>query len=65
MSNIVEFRTAATPREPSPSVVQLGRPAQIVIFPGVRYERVAYPGPVEPDTRTGSRSRKKGRRSRK
>jgi hypothetical protein len=44
MATIVEFRSA--PRRTEPSALNAGASADIVLFPGIRYER--HPEPNEP-----------------
>ncbi len=41
MANIIDFKPRPRPR---PSVTKAGKPAAIIIFPGVRYERLENVG---------------------
>ncbi|HVX37732.1 MAG TPA: hypothetical protein VHC71_16090 [Hyphomicrobium sp.] len=46
MATIVEFR--GTPRRTGPLPINASRTADIVFFPGVRYERLPEPEPPKP-----------------
>jgi hypothetical protein len=51
MSNVLAFRPASAVRPASNR--QAETPAEIVIFPGVRYERGCVPDNVEPKPNAG------------